>query len=249
MASHSDSRRSSRRRRLAPPAPAAVRRTGRHGNDSTSTSGVIPCGVTPSASSTTRNVHRRTTRSSSGAPNGLVTPASLRSIRQTAWDPARGTGQRDALRFTNDYSYQRIVASQEGAPAASPLRASTNAADVLVPTTAADVPTPAPAGGPGDTPPPLQFCYCDSEIPACPACDSGAICPQHVGLYCSGTCGRWFHAACTGWHSVAGAGCWEKCIQWVVFVNVPRTDVQNLSPVEGSNTCDPSQLWSVLWSQ
>jgi hypothetical protein len=110
---------------------ADSRRPSRHRSRLRSTPAVTPQGVTPSSSA--RNVRRRTTRSSSssGASNNhLVTPTpqgvTLSSIRDTARNPTRGTGQRSNDRYTREYShYQSIVASQEGAPA-SPLRADTD---------------------------------------------------------------------------------------------------------------------------
>jgi hypothetical protein len=138
---------------------ADSRRPSRHRSRLRSTPAVTPQGVTPSSSA--RNVRRRTTRSSSssGASNNhLVTPTpqgvTLSSIRDTARNPTRGTGQRSNDRYTREYShYQSIVASQEGAPA-SPLRADTDDGVVFGPasTAAGNVPAPAaPAAGP-DTP-------------------------------------------------------------------------------------------------
>ena len=137
---------------------------------------------------------RRGTRSTSGTRsrgNRRVTPGSSstgRSIRDTARNPTRGLGIR-----TGDY----YVPSQQDSPRREDTEQSereggddNESVSLSQQSGSADVPDVP------DVPRVKRHCYCDV---ACDKCTDMEACIDHDGLYCSGTCERYFHFNCIKW--------------------------------------------------
>ena len=123
-----------------------------------------------------RNTSRRR---SQNAP--FVSPPS--SIRDTARDPARGSGSRSNLFYEPSYRHsQESQGSHLFSPQQQQQQQQSNQ----------DAPAP-------------RLCYCDQPIdPDCVECAANRFCMQHPGFYCTGPCGWWIHPKCAGYEFHAG---------------------------------------------
>ena len=149
-------------------------------------------------SSSARSSHPlspRPARPATRTTNQVVTPVTMR-LGRSIRDEARVATRNEGVR-TGEYYVPRFTSS--------PARTDSTPDDVE------DVEPPAlpPAevqalvgNSQGETPlesvdPVQRHCYCDI---ACEDCTDEQSCGvDHDGFFCSGSCGRYFHAKCTGW--------------------------------------------------